>query len=146
MFYPESSGGGDIVIKTEKLDKPIDCQRVVLQRTSPCPNVKIGWPQDIIKLLKEMQTYDRERGIIVMLDTKNNVIGIENISTGSINQSIIHPREAIKGALLANAAHVIFAHNHPSGDPKPSPGNLDECCDWCCSQFLRHHDFDCPRF
>ena len=62
--------------------------------------------------------------MILSLDTKNNVINIENISTGSLNASIVHPREALKGSLLANAAHIIFVHNHPSGDPAPSAEDL----------------------
>jgi|GEM_PF-2020862 DNA repair protein RadC len=117
--YPEATNGGNLVIKRESI-APIDCQRVVLQRTGKCPKVKIGGPSDVVQLLKEMQSYDRERGIILDLDTKNYVVGIENISTGSINASIIHPREAVKGAILVNAAHCIFVHNHPSGDSKPS--------------------------
>jgi DNA repair protein RadC len=123
VTYPESKGKGDLLMATGSiidLTQPIDCQRVVLQRTHDCPKVKIGRPSDIIELLKEMKNYDRERGIIVMLDTKNFVIGIENISTGTINSSLIHPREVLKGCILANATNTIFAHNHPSGDPNPS--------------------------
>ena len=54
------------------------------------------------------------------LDTKHHVIGMEMISKGSINATIIHPREVFKGALLANAHAIIIAHNHPSGDVEPS--------------------------
>ena len=54
------------------------------------------------------------------LNTKNRVIGMEMISKGSLNATLIHPREVFKGALLANAHAVILAHNHPSGDVEPS--------------------------
>ena len=54
------------------------------------------------------------------LDTKHHVIGMEMISKGSLNATIIHPREVFKGALLANAHAIIIAHNHPSGDVDPS--------------------------
>ena len=54
------------------------------------------------------------------LNTKNRIIGMEMISKGSLNATIIHPREVFKGALLANAHAVILAHNHPSGDVEPS--------------------------
>ena len=54
------------------------------------------------------------------LNTKNQVIGIEMISRGTLNASLIHPREVFKGALLANANCIMLAHNHPSGNPEPS--------------------------
>jgi DNA repair protein RadC len=54
------------------------------------------------------------------LNTKNEVIGIQMISRGSLNASLVHPREVFKGALLANASCLILAHNHPSGDTQPS--------------------------
>jgi DNA repair protein RadC len=54
------------------------------------------------------------------LNTKNEVIGIQMISRGTLNASLVHPREVFKGALLANASCLILAHNHPSGDPQPS--------------------------
>jgi len=55
-----------------------------------------------------------------MLDGKNRITGLHIVSEGSLNQSIVHPRETFKAAILANAAAVILAHNHPSGDTSPS--------------------------
>ena len=63
---------------------------------------------------------DREHCIILMLDSKNKMIGINTISVGSLSSSIAHPREVFKPAILCNAAAIIIAHNHPSGDPTPS--------------------------
>lgn len=63
---------------------------------------------------------DREHFLAMYLDNKNRIAGINVVSIGSINQSIVHPREVFKGAILANAAAVILVHNHPSGDPTPS--------------------------
>ncbi len=54
------------------------------------------------------------------LNTKNQIIGMEMISKGTLNASLVHPREVFKGALLANANALILAHNHPSGDVEPS--------------------------
>ena len=72
-------------------------------------------------ILKEMlSNQDREHFVIVLLNKKNHITGINTVSIGSLDASIIHPREVIKPAILANAAAVIFAHNHPSGDPTPS--------------------------
>jgi DNA repair protein RadC len=56
----------------------------------------------------------------VYLNTKNHVLGIEMISRGTLNSSLVHPREVFKGALLANANSIILAHNHPSGSVEPS--------------------------
>lgn len=63
---------------------------------------------------------DREHLVVAMLDTKNKVIGINTVSVGTLNQSVVHPREVFKPAILSNAAGIILAHNHPSGDPTPS--------------------------
>lgn len=57
---------------------------------------------------------------ILALDTKNHIIGAFEVSRGSINSSIVHPREVFKRAILANASSIILAHNHPSGDVEPS--------------------------
>ena len=101
-------------------------------------------PQYYVKLMKETQfqyehnkiigakmVYDllqaiglhekaQEEFYSFYLNTKNRVIGMEMISKGSLNATLIHPREVFKGALLANAHAVILAHNHPSGDVEPS--------------------------
>lgn len=64
--------------------------------------------------------HDREEFLIVLLDAKNQVTHIHTVSIGSLTLSIVHPREVFKAALLCNAAAIILAHNHPSGDPTPS--------------------------
>jgi len=63
---------------------------------------------------------DREHFVILMLDQKNQVIGINTVGVGSLNASIVHPREVYKPAILSNCAALILGHNHPSGDPQPS--------------------------
>ena len=63
---------------------------------------------------------DREHFIVCCLDTKHQIRAINVVSVGSLNLNIVHPREVFKPAILANAAAVILAHNHPSGDPTPS--------------------------
>lgn len=57
---------------------------------------------------------------ILCLSTRNAVIGYHEVSRGTLDASLVHPREVFKAALLANAAGIILAHNHPSGDPTPS--------------------------
>jgi DNA repair protein RadC len=63
---------------------------------------------------------DREEVVTFCLDTKNRLTAINQVSVGSLNQSVVHPREVFKSAILANSAAIILAHNHPSGDPSPS--------------------------
>ncbi|QSO50123.1 JAB domain-containing protein [Alicyclobacillus mengziensis] len=63
---------------------------------------------------------DREHFIVMMLDTKRVVNAIHTASIGSLDATIVHPREVYKAAILANASAIICAHNHPSGDHRPS--------------------------
>ena len=63
---------------------------------------------------------DREQFVMMVLDAKHHAIGINVVSVGSLTVSIVHPREVFKPAILLNAAAVIVAHNHPSGDTTPS--------------------------
>jgi DNA repair protein RadC len=62
-----------------------------------------------------------EKVIALHVNTKHRLIGVHVVSVGTLNASLVHPRDVFKGALLANAAGLILAHNHPSGDPTPSP-------------------------
>ena len=63
---------------------------------------------------------DREHFVVLLLDQKNKVIGINTVSIGSLTASIVHPRETFKIAILANCASILIAHNHPSGNCQPS--------------------------
>lgn len=63
---------------------------------------------------------DREHFAVILIDSKARVIGIHTVSIGTLTSAIITAREVFKAAILANAASVIFGHNHPSGDPTPS--------------------------
>ena len=57
--------------------------------------------------------------------TKNHVIAVTTVSVGSLNASKVHPRELFQSAMLGNAASLVLAHNHPSGDPTPSPEDIE---------------------
>ncbi|PLX91032.1 MAG: DNA repair protein RadC, partial [Desulfuromonas sp.] len=59
------------------------------------------------------------------LDSKNRIVCLDQVSTGSLNASIVHPREVFKSAMLSSAAAILFLHNHPSGDPTPSKEDLE---------------------
>jgi DNA repair protein RadC len=77
-------------------------------------------PNDVYEFLKDLSTLDREVFYALHLDAKNNLVSCEEVSRGCLTWSVAHPREIYKGAILASAASVIVAHNHPSGDPHPS--------------------------
>jgi len=67
---------------------------------------------------------DREQFIVLGLDTKNKVNFIETVSVGTVNSSIVHPREVFKSLVVGNATSFIVAHNHPTGDVKPSQEDI----------------------
>ena len=83
-------------------------------------------PQRAAALFMEQLRYKRkEHFMILLLNTKNHVISKEEISIGSLNASIVHPREIFNIPLRKSAASVILVHNHPSGDPSPSQEDLE---------------------
>lgn len=61
----------------------------------------------------------------MMLNTKNQVVGLHKAHVGSLNASIVHPREVMKCAIFNNAASIIVSHQHPSGDPTPSKEDIE---------------------
>ncbi|MCR3923140.1 MAG: DNA repair protein RadC [Firmicutes bacterium] len=89
-------------------------------------SVTVSTPGDAAGLvMEEMRHKLREHFRVLLLDTKNKVIGIEEISIGSLNTSLVHPREVFRPAIRRACASVILLHNHPSGDPTPSREDLD---------------------
>lgn len=92
----------------------------------PTARSVINSPSDVADLvMEEMRNLDREHFRIMHLSTRNNVLGISAVSVGSLNSSIVHPRECFKEAIRRNANSIILLHNHPSGDPSPSREDLD---------------------
>lgn len=89
-------------------------------------NIRISCPNDIADLLmEEMRYLKKEYFKIAILDTKNQIITIENISIGNLNSSIVHPREVFNMAIKRSANSIILVHNHPSGDPTPSSEDIN---------------------
>ena len=91
----------------------------------PAQRLTIKTPDDVAALLLPRFRYEsREHFLAVLLSTKNHVLKTAVISIGSLNASIVHPRELFREAINCRAAAVILAHNHPSGDPTPSPEDV----------------------
>lgn len=84
-------------------------------------NRKISSPSDASILLRNfLEDSDRELLIVCCMDTKNQPTCINIVSIGTLNSSLVHPREVFKAAILGNSSSIIVAHNHPSGDTTPS--------------------------
>jgi len=85
------------------------------------PEKKIDTPERVYELLgPEMRALHKETLRVVLLDTRYNQIRVEDVSLGSINESIAHPRDIFRPAIIYSAYAVVVVHNHPSGDPSPS--------------------------
>lgn len=84
------------------------------------PGDRYTAPEQVFNTFRWLQNETKEYFISLFLDGKNRIAAIEIVSIGSLNQSIVHPREVFKTALLTSAAAIILLHNHPSGDPSPS--------------------------
>jgi DNA repair protein RadC len=82
-------------------------------------------PEAVVKAIRaSIQDKAKEHFKLILLNSRNRVIGISNISTGTLTTSLVHPREVFKEAITHSAASVVLAHNHPSGDPEPSEDDL----------------------
>jgi DNA repair protein RadC len=87
---------------------------------------QIRSPSDVFNAVRDyLADADREYFLTLMLSSKNNITGVNVASIGTLNSSLVHPREVFKAAILANAAAVVLIHNHPSGIPDPSNEDLE---------------------
>ncbi len=81
----------------------------------------IHGPDDVVAFVgAKLKREQREHFLVLLLNARHEVMGRETVSIGSLNASIVHPREVFKPAVLASAASLVLVHNHPSGDPEPS--------------------------
>jgi DNA repair protein RadC len=92
------------------------------RKQPPC----VRAPKDVYQLMRpRVKDADREHFFALFLNTKNGVIAVELVSIGSLNASIVHPREILKPAIAVSAASIILVHNHPTGDPTPSREDIE---------------------
>jgi len=85
----------------------------------------VATPEDVVRLCAtQLRGLDREHFWALALSTKNRLLRMVEVSVGSLNASIVHPRELFKEAVRVSAASVVVVHNHPSGDPTPSGADL----------------------
>lgn len=118
----------DLFGNTVHLTKKITLRRIearfkndVVREDAPeWVSKKFTKPEDIYEMFKDLRNECKDHFITVHLDAKNRILCIDRVSTGSLNQSIVHPREVFKTALLSSATAIVLVHNHPSGDPSSS--------------------------
>jgi DNA repair protein RadC len=101
---------------------PLYTTRLVRETDFTFPDrTQVTAPEDVAVFLRAyFQDKDREEFLTVMLDTANTVIGLSQASVGGLSSSIVEPRQIFRAAILSNAAAVILAHQHPSGNLEPS--------------------------
>src|SRR5215471_5699222 len=127
MGYPQETATQMTLLAEEKITKTkqarIPIYRVTLVKEGKMPTYesRIRSSANAYTVLQEyLADTDREHFVILMLDQKNQVIGLHTVSVGSLTASVVHPRETFKAAILANAAAIICGHQHLSGCPQPS--------------------------
>ena len=105
--------------------KGMRCRVCLVRENTGDEIIKISKPEDAYELVKdELINSDREILLSVMLTVKNDLIGVETVSIGSIISANIAPRDVFKSAILANAVAIIVCHNHPSGELVPSDEDI----------------------
>ena len=88
-------------------------------------DVEIKTPDMVYKEMRDIKNWNKEVFVAFYLNSKNKIISREIISIGTINSTIIHPREVFRTAIIRNAVSIILAHNHPSGDTIPSDEDIN---------------------
>ena len=92
---------------------------------APEERATVNCPEDVVNLLSaEMSALEQEHLRVLLLNTRNEVTGIEEIYIGNVNSSVVRPAEVFRPGIRANATSILCVHNHPSGDPTPSGADV----------------------
>lgn len=81
-------------------------------------------PEAVYQTFQSMAALDRECLAVALLDTKNRLVGVHAVHIGTVTQAFADPSDVYKAAILANVRAIVVVHNHPSGDPNPSPEDI----------------------
>jgi len=96
-------------------------KRQELERETNYESYDIRDPQGVVRAVrKTIKDKAKEHFKLILLNTRNKIIGLSTVSIGTLNASLVHPREVFKDAIRHSASSVVVAHNHPSGNPEPS--------------------------
>lgn len=114
----EAQVGGDLGAQYEV---PVVSVRLVREGTATTEVQRVRNAGDVFGILgRHFAGLDRESFVVLLLDTQNQIRAVNTVTVGTLDASLVHPREVFKPALVMGAASIILAHNHPSGDPTPS--------------------------
>jgi DNA repair protein RadC len=124
--------------------------KIVTIRACESPAPSVGTPAKVHGLWQDHVTktewYEssREQFVLLTMDTRHRATGLFLISVGTLSETLVHPREVLRPAIIANAWGIVIAHNHPSGDPSPSEADrgmtrkIRECADLFQIHLLDH--------
>lgn len=108
-----------------KMEAAVELGRRTLAARAARKATTVSTPEDVVALMKPLFTgQEREHFYCICLDTKNRVKKVVEVSVGSLNASIVHPRELFKECVMVSAASCVVSHSHPSGDPTPSGADI----------------------
>ncbi len=112
--------------KATQIKAALEFSRRLEADASEKPRPVLKSPEDVAAEVKsQLKGKKKEHFLVLCLDTRNRLMDRKLVSMGSLDTSIVHPREVFKEAVSSCAASVIFAHNHPSGDPEPSKEDVE---------------------
>lgn len=97
-----------------------------LASLAPADRPSVGSPSDVANMvMAEMSMLEREQFRVVLLNAKNHVLGIQTVYIGNVDSAVVRPAEVFAEAVRRTCPRVVMVHNHPSGDPAPSPEDID---------------------
>jgi DNA repair protein RadC len=112
--------------KATQIKAALEFSRRLEADASEKPRPVLKSPEDVAaEVRSQLKGKKKEHFLVLCLDTRNRLINRKLVSMGSLDTSIVHPREVFNEAVSSCAASVIFAHNHPSGDPEPSKEDVE---------------------
>lgn len=111
--------------KAIQIKAAIELGKRIIKQVS-MDKIPVRSPGDVADyLMEDLKYLKQEHFIALLLDTKNQIVAKETISIGTLNSSLVHPREVFKPAIKKSVSAIIIVHNHPSGDPTPSREDIE---------------------
>ncbi len=112
--------------KTAQIKAALELSKRLEADVGEKPKPMLKSPEDVAAVVRsQLKGKKKEHFLVLCLDTRNRLINCKPVSIGSLDTSIVHPREVFKEAVSSSASSVIFVHNHPSGDPEPSQEDVE---------------------
>lgn len=125
-FAGGRNGAGFFQPAPQKLYIPVVRLELIREQSVDIPVKRVSDPLAVYEIGSRLIGHeDREHLLLLCLTTKNIITAINTVSIGTLDCSLVHPREVFKPAILSNASAVVLIHNHPSGDPEPSPDDIE---------------------